>query len=214
MSDPVAAVLLSNFELFVRVAFRHLHDGRELGNEPYIQYLCARLMRTVEPGARTVLNLPPRHLKTLLSAVILPAWLLARDPTEKIMIISYSEQIASDSAYLVRKLLQWEFYQRHFATRLAADRTQDAFWRQDWETEFEQFPHGAFDDQVDAFTQGLDFIGQHPNLRNTQARCVGIYLNSRGLARVATPAPLVSSRTPYADLGRGGRLKKIFPEQA
>ena len=91
---------------------------------------------------------------------------------------------------------------------------QDAFWRQDWETEFEQFPHGAFDDQVDAFTQGLDFIGQHPNLRNTQARCVGIYLNSRGVARVATPAPLVSSRTPYADLGRGGRLKKIFPEQA
>ena len=56
--------------------------------------------------------------------MFLPAWLLARDPTEKIMIISYSEQIASDSAYLVRKLLQWEFYQRHFATRLAADRTR------------------------------------------------------------------------------------------
>ena len=124
MSDLIAALLLSNFELFVRVAFRYLHDGRELGDEPYIQYLCARLMRAVEPGARTVLNLPPRHLKTLLSAVFLPAWLLARDPTEKIIILAYSEQIARDSAYLIRKLLQWDFYQKIFSTRLAADRTR------------------------------------------------------------------------------------------
>jgi predicted phage terminase large subunit-like protein len=124
MSEQIAALLLSNFELFARAAFRYLHDGRELGNEPYIEYLCVRLARAVEPGARTVFNLAPRHLKTLLGAVFLPTWLLARDPTEKIIILAYSEQIARDSSYLVRKLLQWEFYQKNFSTRLAADRTR------------------------------------------------------------------------------------------
>jgi len=91
---------------------------------------------------------------------------------------------------------------------------QDAAWREEWETEFEQFPHGPFDDQVDAFTQALDFINQHPDLRKTRGACVGLYRNARGVARFASPTLLASSQTPYAALGRGGRLKRIFPERA
>jgi predicted phage terminase large subunit-like protein len=35
---------------------------------------------------------------------------------------------------------------------------QDARWREAYACEFEQFPHGPFDDQVDATTQFLDFM--------------------------------------------------------
>ena len=77
------ALLLYNFEAFARMAFRYLHDGLELGNDPYLTLLCTRLARVKDIGARIVVNLPPRHLKTLLGAVILAAWLLAWNPPRK-----------------------------------------------------------------------------------------------------------------------------------
>ena len=64
-----AALLLGNFESFVRMAYRYLNDGRELGNDPYITYVCRRLAKAKGNGARIVLNMPPRHLKTLLGSV-------------------------------------------------------------------------------------------------------------------------------------------------
>ena len=65
MSYLVAAVLLSNFELFVRVAFRHLHDGRKLGNEPYIQYLVSARharRRAGRPNGAKSPSPPPKNI--------------------------------------------------------------------------------------------------------------------------------------------------------
>ncbi len=72
-----------------------------------------------------MLNTAPRHLKTLLGAVFLAAWLLALDPTEKIIIVTYAEQLSSYIGYLVRKVMQASWYIRYFPlTRLAEDRTR------------------------------------------------------------------------------------------
>jgi phage terminase large subunit-like protein len=119
-----AALLLGSLELFACMAFRYLHDGCELGFDPYIAYVCRLLAKAKESGARIVLNMPPRHLKTLLASVFLAAWLLAWNPAERIIIITYSEQLALHSAYLLRKILQSRWYMRYFATRLADDRTR------------------------------------------------------------------------------------------
>lgn len=124
MSENGTLLLLCNFETFVRMAFRYLNDGLELGNDLYISYVCRRLAKVKDDGARIVLNMPPRHLKTLLGSVCLTAWLLARHPTEKILIVTYSEQLARDSAYLLRKIVMSPWYRRYFATRLADDRTR------------------------------------------------------------------------------------------
>jgi hypothetical protein len=121
-----AALLLGSFESFARMGFRELHDNRELGYEPYLTFVCQRLAKAKEPGARIVLNMPPRHLKTLLGSVFLAAWLLASNPAEKIMIITYSEPLALNIAYLLRKVLQSTWYCRYFRTRLANDRTRVA----------------------------------------------------------------------------------------
>ena len=67
------------------MAYRYLNDGRELGNDPYITYVCRRLAKAKGNGARIVLNMPPRHLKTLLGSVFLTAWLLAWNAAEKII---------------------------------------------------------------------------------------------------------------------------------
>jgi hypothetical protein len=118
------ALLLRSFESFARMAFRDLHDNRELGEEPYLTFVCQQLAKAKDSSARIVLNMPPRHLKTLLGSVFLPAWLLARNPAEKVIIVSYSDQLAQHISYLLRKILQSSWYRRYFDTRLADDRTR------------------------------------------------------------------------------------------
>src|SRR5436309_12764525 len=66
---------LKNFELFVRMAFRGENDGQELGHEPYIPFVCHRIKAAENDGARIVVNMPPRHLKTSVGTVFLSAWL-------------------------------------------------------------------------------------------------------------------------------------------
>jgi hypothetical protein len=75
---------LRNFELFVRMVFRQENDGRGLGDEPYVGFMCDRIQKASEEGARLVINLPPRHLKTSIGTVSLSAWLLGLNPSEKI----------------------------------------------------------------------------------------------------------------------------------
>ena len=61
----VAALLLADFEMFARVAYRHLHGGFELGHELYISYICRRLTKATQLGARTALNLTTASSKNL-----------------------------------------------------------------------------------------------------------------------------------------------------
>jgi hypothetical protein len=73
---------LRKFEPFVRMVFRHENDGRELGDEPYIGFICAGVEKAREEGARLVIHQPPRHLKTSIGAVCLSAWLASRSTDE------------------------------------------------------------------------------------------------------------------------------------
>jgi len=57
---------------------------------------------------------------------------------------------------------------------------QGADWREAWVSEFETFPKGPFDDQVDACTLALDFFVQGLPLTKPQPRALGGVLNHRG----------------------------------
>ncbi|MGO9232735.1 MAG: hypothetical protein ACLP4V_01080 [Methylocella sp.] len=89
---------------------RDRNDGRELGDEPYIAYACRRIAEAKDDGARCAVTMPPRHLKTLIGSVCLSARLLTRNPAVKIIIVTYSEQLARDISYRVRKILQSPWY--------------------------------------------------------------------------------------------------------
>jgi hypothetical protein len=61
----------------------------------------------------------------------------------------------------------------------------DVAWRDDFVTEFVEFPHGKYTDQVDATTQFLDHAGELARL--TTSRSTGLAslgLNSGGQTRV------------------------------
>lgn len=101
MNDSAAArrvlraALATDLVAFLERAFRALEQDKTLLLHPYVEFLCAELMRVAAGGERRlILNLPPRHLKSILVSVVFPAFLLGRDPRLRIAVVSHSQDFA------------------------------------------------------------------------------------------------------------------------
>lgn len=107
MGWPDAVVLArADFWCFVELMFPALHPAEPLNFAPYLEYIASALMR-VEDGKyrRLLINLPPRHMKSVLTSVLYPAWRLGRNPAAKFICISYSDDLAHDLSNLSRKAM-------------------------------------------------------------------------------------------------------------
>ena len=92
-------------------AFEVLNPGARWLNNWHIEKITDRLTAVVEGRCkRLIINLPPRTLKSHLASVVLPAFLLAKDPTSKIICLSYSQDLASKHASDCRRLIESPFY--------------------------------------------------------------------------------------------------------
>ena len=91
-------------------------------DDAYISYLANQLAKVARREIkRLIVNLPPRHLKTFASSMCLPAFILGRDPSAKIMIVTYGENLAVEIADRVRGILRTPWYQATFNTRISRD---------------------------------------------------------------------------------------------
>ncbi|HET8721328.1 MAG TPA: phage terminase large subunit [Nitrospira sp.] len=71
---------------------------------------------------RLIITLPPRNLKSLCASVALPGWFLGRNPSERVVVVSYSDFLARSHANDFRLLVNHPIYQATFpAMRLARD---------------------------------------------------------------------------------------------
>jgi predicted phage terminase large subunit-like protein len=71
---------------------------------------------------RLIITLPPRNLKSLCASVALPAWFLGRNPSERVVVVSYSDVLARSHANDFRQVVNDPIYQATFpAMRLARD---------------------------------------------------------------------------------------------
>ncbi len=122
MNDKqLKAVLRQDFLAFSRKAILEL-DGTKFDRGTYLEYLATELTAFVDgPTNRLLVNLPPRHLKTLLFSVCLAAWKFAHEPSAKIMVVTYAEQLAESIARWIRSILQSEWFKEAFSTRIAKD---------------------------------------------------------------------------------------------
>jgi hypothetical protein len=72
---------------------------------------------------RLVVNVPPRHLKSVIFSVALPAYLLGRDPTMRIICVSYSNELATKHAIDFRAVMNSPWYRRVFPkTRISREK--------------------------------------------------------------------------------------------
>lgn len=103
--------------------FEHLHPGQTFSSAWHVEALCYALEQVAAGKTpRLTVNMPPRYGKSIVTAVAFPAWLLGRNPAQKIMVASYGGKLAADHARLFRQVITADWYQRLFPqTRLADD---------------------------------------------------------------------------------------------
>ena len=119
MSNQLNEVLRSDFLSFARKALREL-DGTIIERAPYVELLATNLENFADGSSpRLLINMPARHLKTMLSSVSLSAWILAHDPCAQIMLVTYSGELAETISRSIRKILQSPWFKAVFKTRIA-----------------------------------------------------------------------------------------------
>ena len=119
-NEALLAMARADFWCFVELMFPVLHPGKTLIFAPYLEFVASVLMNLASRKYRRLLiNLPPRHMKSVLASILYPAWRLGRDPTVKFICISYSDDLAHDLSNLTRTVMRSPLYQKIFpVTRL------------------------------------------------------------------------------------------------
>lgn len=99
MSDRrvLQAVLRTDLVAFVRMVFRTVNPGTAYLHNWHVEAIVHELME-IERRAhrRLIINQPPRSLKSLCISIAYVAWKLGHDPGLRIVVISYSNELAAD----------------------------------------------------------------------------------------------------------------------
>ncbi|SEP23233.1 phage uncharacterized protein (putative large terminase), C-terminal domain-containing protein [Salinihabitans flavidus] len=117
-NDKIYRLMLrERLHTFLGRSFLALNPGKELSSAYYVRGLSYVLER-VERGEvrRLIIELPPRHLKSTIASMILPAWILGRDPSKRIVCVSYNNDLAQSFSHKCRSLMQEPFYKACFPT--------------------------------------------------------------------------------------------------
>src|SRR5215469_13499727 len=103
------AVYRINFGAFTYRAFEAVNPGQRLIANWHIDTICYQVQQMVigEAKKRLILNLPPRSLKSFIASVALPAWLLGRQPSTRIICGSYSDELATKFSRDRRAAIDW-----------------------------------------------------------------------------------------------------------
>ncbi len=114
-NDVHRILLRARLRPFLGRSFRSLNPGRTLTGEYYVRALCHALERVARGEIqRLIVEFPPRHLKSTIATIAFPAWLLGRDPTKRIVCISYGNDLAQSFSHKCRSLMQEPFYRACF----------------------------------------------------------------------------------------------------
>jgi hypothetical protein len=109
------------FVSFIEAVFNLLNPGRRFSINWHIWSLAYHLEQ-VRLGRikRLIINLPPRFLKSLISSIAFPAFVLGHDPTKRLLVISYGLELAAKFAHESHIVMNSDLYKRIFpGTRIA-----------------------------------------------------------------------------------------------
>ena len=131
MSDKIndqrafTALLATDLLAFLERAFRDLDPRNRLIMVPFVALLTQELLLVATGETRRlIINLPPRHLKSILASIVFPAWLLGRDPRLRIAVISHGQGLARDLALRTKLVVEAGWYHDVFPEmRLRSERS-------------------------------------------------------------------------------------------
>jgi predicted phage terminase large subunit-like protein len=123
-NEEFCAILRSDFKSLSHKVFNEIAGNSEYSNNWHIDVTCYELMEIINgKGNKLIINVPPRHMKSIICSVALPAFILGHSPTANIICVTYSDDLAAKMALDCRKVIESIWYRELFpATRLLKDR--------------------------------------------------------------------------------------------
>src|SRR5438876_202254 len=112
---------------FVRQAWPVLEPHTSFVDGMHLHAVCDHLQAVSEGRIRNlVINIPPGHAKSLLTAVFWPAWVWIDHPETRWLFSSYREPLAIRDSVKCRRLIESAWYQERWGDRhqLTEDQNQ------------------------------------------------------------------------------------------
>ena len=114
-SKLLEALLRQDFPSFIGKVFQSINPGAEYHHNWHID-LIADHLEAVRAGEikRLIINMPPRALKSVCVSVAWPAWLIANQPSARIMAASYSSVLSIKHSLDCRLVVSSDWYRKLF----------------------------------------------------------------------------------------------------
>ena len=111
---------------FMRAAWPSVEPETEFVAGWHLEAICEHLEAVTRGEIRSlVINMPPRHCKSLLCGTFWPAWVWANDPSAKWLCSSYSFGLAVRDSLRMRRLVESKWYKMRFpGVTMRADQNQ------------------------------------------------------------------------------------------
>ena len=108
-------LLVQDFPAFVMKVFETVSPGDVFRPNWHIDAMTYAAELVINgKNKRLITTVPPRHLKSIIFSVALPAFLLGLDPTRRIICVSYSNDLAVKHANDFRAVMNSVWYRRVF----------------------------------------------------------------------------------------------------
>jgi len=109
------ALLRTDFRAFVEYVFGLLRPGEPFKPNWHIDAMAHKVSQVASGEVkRLIITVPPRHLKSIIASVALPAWYLGHNPSERVVAVSYSADLARTHANDFRRVVNDPLYQAVF----------------------------------------------------------------------------------------------------
>ena len=126
--EAYLAVVASDLRVFLQQAFISVYPNKQYMDNWHIDAIVHCLEQSIRGEMpRLIINMPPRHLKSFIVSVALPAFILAHDPTAKIICISYSDELAKTLARDFRRIVKSEWYRKLFPNVISSKATENEY---------------------------------------------------------------------------------------
>jgi len=115
-----------NFTLFVKLAWPVIEPGTDYVPGWHIDAICLHLQALADGHIKRLLvNMPPRHMKSVLISTLWPVWMWLQDPSIRFLCASYDMPLAVRDNRKCRLLIRSEWFQERYGHLFQLRRDQN-----------------------------------------------------------------------------------------
>ena len=108
----------SSFHEYIRQAWHLVEPKNEFTSGWHIEAICEHLEAVTRGEIRNLLiNIPPRHMKSLAVSVFWPTWVWINDPSLRWLFASYAQSLSTRDSVKCRRIILSKWYQDRWGDR-------------------------------------------------------------------------------------------------